>query len=202
MKALLWSFVAIAAGAAVGAIAVGTYTALTMEATAEHAAAPEGDPVAPEASVTPGDLPPPAPSGETGGPHGDRAEASKGALAVSAEPRDPSEGTAPTGADVAPTVADRSPGALDPSEPRPDARREPDPDSLARLNEDFQRLARIFAAMKPDEAAPVLAQLEDHELEGILLAMQGRNAAPILAEMDPERAARVSRRVLRGNRED
>lgn len=75
----------------------------------------------------------------------------------------------------------------------------PDPDSLARAQANFQRLARIFAAMKPDEAAPVLSQLDDAQLEGILLAMQGRNAAPILAAMAPERAASISRRVLRGN---
>ena len=72
----------------------------------------------------------------------------------------------------------------------------PDPDSLARVTLNYQRLARIFAAMRPDEAAPVLAQLDDSQLEGILMAMQGRNAAPILAEMDPDRAAAVSRRVL------
>lgn len=75
----------------------------------------------------------------------------------------------------------------------------PDPDSLARAQQNYQRLARIFAAMKPEEAAPVLAQLNDAQLEGILLAMQGRNAAPILAEMDPERAASISRRVLGGS---
>ena len=72
-------------------------------------------------------------------------------------------------------------------------------DSVAQAAANYQRLARIFAAMKPDEAAPVLAKLDDAQLEGILLAMQGRNAAPILAEMDPERAASLSRRVLRGN---
>ena len=71
---------------------------------------------------------------------------------------------------------------------------------MARATLNYQRLARIFAAMSPEEAAPVLAQLEDAQLEGILLAMQGRNAAPILAEMDPERAASVSRLVLEGNR--
>jgi flagellar motility protein MotE (MotC chaperone) len=75
--------------------------------------------------------------------------------------------------------------------------RAPDPDSLARVTLNYQRLARIFSAMRPDEAAPVLAQLEDSQLEGILMAMQGRNAAPILAEMDPDRAAALSRRVLR-----
>lgn len=75
----------------------------------------------------------------------------------------------------------------------------PDPDSLARAQQNYQRLARIFAAMKPDEAAPVLSQLDDSQLEGILLAMQGRNAAPILAAMDPERAASISRRVLGGS---
>ena len=74
----------------------------------------------------------------------------------------------------------------------------PDPEPDARTLGNYQRLARIFAAMKPDEAAPVLSQLDDAQLEGILMAMQGRNAAPILAAMDPARVASISRRVLGG----
>jgi len=75
-----------------------------------------------------------------------------------------------------------------------------DADSLAQMTRNYQRLSQIFAAMQPEDAAAVLEQLDDAQLEGILLAMQGRNAAPILAEMEPVRAAALSRRVLEGGR--
>lgn len=63
-------------------------------------------------------------------------------------------------------------------------------------NANHARLGRIFAAMRPPEAAAVLAQLDDAEISGILMTIPARNAAPILAELDPERAASLSRRVL------
>jgi len=61
-----------------------------------------------------------------------------------------------------------------------------------------ERLGRIFAAMRPAEAAAVLGQLDDVEISGILMTMPARNAAPILAGLDPVRAASLSRRVLGG----
>lgn len=63
--------------------------------------------------------------------------------------------------------------------------------------ENHQRLARIFAAMRPAEAASVLGQLDDGDARGVLMAMPARNAAPILAELEPDRAASLSRLVLR-----
>jgi hypothetical protein len=79
-------------------------------------------------------------------------------------------------------------------------RTEPHAADSARLALTYQRLARIFAAMKPTDAAEVLTQLEDAQIEQILLSMQERNAAPILAAMDAQRVASVSRRALEGRR--
>ena len=61
----------------------------------------------------------------------------------------------------------------------------------------LDRLSKIFSEMKPTEAADVLSYLSDSEIERILLGIRERDAAAILAQLEPERAAAVSRRVLR-----
>jgi hypothetical protein len=60
-----------------------------------------------------------------------------------------------------------------------------------------RRLARIFAVMRPAEAARVLEQLDDREIRAILGHVGERKAAAILASFEPARAAAVSRGVLR-----
>jgi len=59
-----------------------------------------------------------------------------------------------------------------------------------------RRMARIFAAMKPAEAAAVLQQLSDEEVGPVLLLVGERPAAQILGAFEPERAASLSRVVL------
>lgn len=59
-----------------------------------------------------------------------------------------------------------------------------------------QRLAKIFGAMEPRDAAAVLQNLEDGEVRVILLEMSDRKVAEILGEFEPERAATLSRIVL------
>ncbi|NNM31428.1 MAG: hypothetical protein HKO53_00085, partial [Gemmatimonadetes bacterium] len=61
----------------------------------------------------------------------------------------------------------------------------------------LSRLSKIFSEMKPGEAADVLSYLSDAEIERVLLGIRERDAAAILAQLEPERAAAVSRRVLR-----
>lgn len=200
MKALMLYVIMLAGGAAVGAFGVGAYNVFTGQAVVEEVAeggegegeegaSGEGDEVAGGDEGEAGNVR--TASGEPGSEPdedaGDPAQAGEDEGGAAVEAADAGGGTA-TG--QTPVTATTTPVVQVPP---------PDPDSLARLAENYQRLARIFSAMKPDEAAPVLAQLDDAQLEGILLAMQGRNAAPILAEMDPERAAALSRKVLRGN---
>lgn len=60
------------------------------------------------------------------------------------------------------------------------------------------KLAQIFSAMKPVDAAAVLQEMTDVEVEAILQHMQSRLAGQVLGEFDPERAALLSRVVLGG----
>jgi flagellar motility protein MotE (MotC chaperone) len=57
------------------------------------------------------------------------------------------------------------------------------------------RLARIFEAMKPKQAAPVMSQLDNEVIVMILMKMKERAAAKILGEMSVERAASISRQI-------
>lgn len=59
-----------------------------------------------------------------------------------------------------------------------------------------ERLARIFAAMKPAEAARVLERLTDAEVRAILQHVADRKVAAILAHFDAVRAANLSRSMI------
>ena len=60
----------------------------------------------------------------------------------------------------------------------------------------FKQVARVLSAMKPPEAAKVLAFLSDSEVEGILRAVGPRQAADFMTNLPKERAATLSRRLL------
>jgi hypothetical protein len=62
------------------------------------------------------------------------------------------------------------------------------------------RLGKIFTAMQPREAARVLEQMSDHDVTVILGMVTDRQAAAILSNLAPERAAGISRDVLRSGR--
>lgn len=205
MKALMLYVIMLAGGAAVGAFGVGAYNVFTgAAAVVETVEGGEGTGEEGGEGEEGGQVDGGEEAGTPDTGEGVFAEAGgEGEEEVDADPLDPESAagdpedpvqSAEAGGDPVPTGDPASVTATPVVQAPP-----PDPDSIARMTERYQRLARIFSAMKPDEAAPVLAQLDDAQLEGILLAMQGRNAAPILAEMDPERAAALSRKVLRGN---
>jgi hypothetical protein len=59
-----------------------------------------------------------------------------------------------------------------------------------------QRLAKIFGAMDPRDAAEVLQGLTDDEVSAILVQMSERKVAAILSDFAPDRAASLSRVVL------
>ena len=58
------------------------------------------------------------------------------------------------------------------------------------------KLSSIFAAMQPADAAAVLQEMTDEEVESIIQHMQARLAGQILGQFEPERAALLSRVVL------
>ena len=64
-------------------------------------------------------------------------------------------------------------------------------------DEGSRKLAKIFAAMDPQDAAAVLAEMTDEEVTAVLLRMSDRKAAPVIASFPPERAATLSQAVLR-----
>lgn len=112
-------------------------------------------------------------------------------------------------ADSASSASDQTRDVLADEPPAQAAEAEDVPDALsdeladeeavedpAIAQENYQKLAQIFSVMDAGQAAAVLVQLEDSEIEGILRVMQGRAVAPILEEMDPERVASISRQVL------
>ena len=87
---------------------------------------------------------------------------------------------------------DEGPSAAELAEAERQAR-----EAEALAQQTLDRLSKIFSEMKPTEAADVLSYLSDSEIERILLGIRERDAAAILAQLEPERAAAVSRRVLR-----
>lgn len=60
----------------------------------------------------------------------------------------------------------------------------------------YKQVARVLSAMKPVEAAKVIAFLSDDEVEGLLRAVGPRQAADFLTNIPKERAAVLSRRLL------
>lgn len=62
----------------------------------------------------------------------------------------------------------------------------------------ISRLARLYGEMKPDEAVPILNQLDDPTVLAILNKMEDGQAAKILALFDARRAARLSQDMLKG----
>ncbi|MBU8871877.1 MAG: hypothetical protein KOO60_13505 [Gemmatimonadales bacterium] len=63
------------------------------------------------------------------------------------------------------------------------------------------KLAKMYEAMKPAQAAPIISALELDIILDIMIRMKERPAAKILSKMDPGLAAQVSTRMsLKGGR--
>lgn len=56
----------------------------------------------------------------------------------------------------------------------------------------ISKLSRLYGGMKPEEAVPILNQLDDTTVLGILGKMEEEQVSKILAQMDPQRAARLT----------
>jgi len=59
------------------------------------------------------------------------------------------------------------------------------------------KVAKIFAAMPPKDAAMVLEQLDDTEVQSVIASLSEKQAAAILRNFPPPRAALISKGVLR-----
>ena len=67
-------------------------------------------------------------------------------------------------------------------------------DSVVEASE--RRLAKVFTAMEPKQAAKVLEHMEDADVQIILGYVGPRQAASIMAELKPERVATLSKRAM------
>lgn len=63
-------------------------------------------------------------------------------------------------------------------------------DSASRTDQ-LRRLAKLYEAMKPDEAAKILSHQPDTEVRAVVLHIKKKQAAKILAGFDPARAAQI-----------
>lgn len=59
------------------------------------------------------------------------------------------------------------------------------------------KVAKIFAAMPPKDAAMVLEQLDDAEVQSVISSLSEKQAAAIMRNFPPQRAALISKAVLR-----
>ncbi|ACI20291.1 MotE family protein [Thermodesulfovibrio yellowstonii] len=62
--------------------------------------------------------------------------------------------------------------------------------------ENYQRLAKIYEQMPPEEAATRLEKLDEDTATILLLAIKPRQAAKILANVNPEKAAILSKKIV------
>ncbi|MCS7241155.1 MAG: hypothetical protein N2205_04400 [Candidatus Caldatribacterium sp.] len=81
-----------------------------------------------------------------------------------------------------------------PSEVSPSPAPSPTPSGLGSL----ARIARIYSAMEPQDAARILEQWSDEEVVQVLSAMKERDAARILNAMSVEKAASVLKKMREG----
>lgn len=68
---------------------------------------------------------------------------------------------------------------------------------LTRAQEErYQKLAKIYEQMPPEEAATRIEKLDDETAVNLILAIKPRQAAKILANVNPEKAAILSKLLL------
>jgi flagellar motility protein MotE (MotC chaperone) len=58
---------------------------------------------------------------------------------------------------------------------------------------DGMSIGKVYEAMTPEEAAPILDRLDDATLRAVLGRMRERQVAVILAAMNPDRAVAVTK---------
>lgn len=58
------------------------------------------------------------------------------------------------------------------------------------------RQAKLLSAMKPDEAAGILARMDDASMHAVLLRMSNKAASKVMTKLDPDRLARLSMEEL------
>ncbi len=80
--------------------------------------------------------------------------------------------------------------------PAPTVASAPATDTVAEASE--RRLAKVFTAMEPKQAAKVLQHMQDSDVQIILGYVGPKQAATIMAELPPERVATLSKLAMQG----
>jgi flagellar protein FlbB len=62
----------------------------------------------------------------------------------------------------------------------------------------ISRLARLYGEMKPDEAVPIMNQLDEATVLAIFAKMEDSQVAKILAQFDAKKSARLTQEMLKG----
>lgn len=91
-----------------------------------------------------------------------------------------------------------APGSVSRSTSRPTPPPRPIPTAVPKAPPPgVSKVAKIFAAMPAKDAAMVLEQLEDAEVQSVISTLSEKQAAAILRNFPPARAATISKAVLR-----
>ncbi len=61
--------------------------------------------------------------------------------------------------------------------------------------ERIKKLAKVYEGMRPEDAAPILSELDDLTIVDILLQMEDRRVSKILGQMSVDRATEISQRL-------
>lgn len=116
---------------------------------------------------------------------------------VDLPPETPAEGDKPP----APGVAQAAPAPASVPLP-PKATPEEIQANLAKAKKEeakrISRLARLYGEMKPDEAVPIMNQLEEDTVLAIFAKMDDSQVAKILALFDARKSARLTQEMLKG----
>lgn len=66
-------------------------------------------------------------------------------------------------------------------------------DSLKVRDKEFRNLVKVYSAMSATKLAPLLNEMQDHNVAKILRAMKTEEVAKVIPKLDKDKAVRVSR---------
>lgn len=137
----------------------------------------------------------------------DPATVAHGAAPRASEPATGAHGAAPragepatAGHAAAGNTAAPNAAAVKPATAAPAPPAAPPGAALAATSNDdagYRQVARVLSNMKPTDAAAIVAHLSDDQLDGVLRQLGVRQAASLMGALPVERAAAMSRRMIK-----
>lgn len=99
---------------------------------------------------------------------------------------------------IASQLPNNSPASLPPVPPDDTELKRQEAQKRAEEQKRISKVARLYDGMKPEEAAPILNELDDRTVILIFNKMEDEKVAKILSLFDPKRSARISDTMLKG----